>query len=234
MSAANDGGMNWEEFFERQVGGDLMGFIRKRWAYNLPIFQTIQRRCPQGGRVLEFGSGTGTYSAMLSHFGYRVTGVDLDPKMVSMAQRLADRLGATGTRFVQGSVLDLGDFEGQFDLAYSSGVVEHFHHPDAVEVVRQAGLCAPNVFVVVPSYWVWRKEQADTEGIFEPYTMRRLRRVVRDAGLETVEEIAFSAGNKVGRAVELLMPPMLAKPLFKHLAATIGIWARSPYFEPAS
>lgn len=226
------GGMDWVAWFRENIAGDLHRYARERWRYNQPIWELIQRRFPEGARIIECGSGAGTYGIMLAHFGYRVTGVELDPRMIELAAENSTRLGSPPIEFCEGSILDLSPYYGQYDLAYSCGVLEHFYHSDAVEILRQEGRCAPYVFVLVPSRYVWERQAANTEGIFERYTMRRLRRVVSESGLEPIEEIAFSAGNRLGRAVELLVPPILARHVFPHFAATIGVLARSPAFRP--
>jgi len=224
--------MNWAAYFDERMEGELHRYVRDRWLYNAPIFREIQRLLPAGGKILEFGSGSGTYAAMLAHFGYEIVGVELSEEMVEMARKMAGRLGSKSIRFEQGTILDLSAHYGRHDLAYSCGVIEHFYDADAVRVLREAGRCAPQVFVLVPSYWSWRNTVATTQGIFECYTLRRLRRVVREAGLEIVEEIGFSAGSKVGRAIELLVPPIVQPRLFKHFAATIGVVARAADFVP--
>lgn len=225
-------GIDWVRWFREHIAGDLPRYARERWVYNTPIWEVIQRRFPAGARILECGSGAGTYGASLARFGYEVTGVDLDPAMVELARENAAVLGAE-VRFEQGSILDLSAYHGRYDLAYSSGVIEHFRHDDAVRVLREEALCAPHVLVVVPTKYVWAREAPTTPGIFERYTVGRLRRVVREAGLASMEEIAFSAGSRVGRAVELLAPPLVSKRVFPHFASTVGILARSSVFRPA-
>lgn len=218
--------IDWQAHFHEGIGGDVFKYARDRWAYNQPIWQTIQRRHPRGARILEFGTGTGIYAALLSRFGYDITGVDVSAEMVSMACENARLLGAGQIRFEQADILDLRDYHGRFDLAYSCGVVEHFHDSDAVRVLREARRCAPEVFVLVPSSHAWDATNPKPKGIFERYTVRRLHDVVRRAGLEVEEEVSFSAGNRVGRAIELLCPPVIAPRIFKHFAATIGVVAR--------
>ncbi len=224
--------MDWVEFFESNINSNLSSYVRHHWAYNTPVWDAVRTQLPDGGRIIECGSGAGTYSVMLSQFGYEVTGVELDERMVELARRNAVQLGGKSVRFQQGSILDLREHYGRYDLAYSTGVIEHFRHPDAVRILEEEARCAPAVLVVVPSRFVWARKAATFNGIFERYTVPRLRRVVRDAGLEIVREFGYSAGNKVGRAIEMLSPPIVAARIFKHFAATIGILARSRTFHP--
>lgn len=223
----SEGDIDWAKHFRENIAGDTFKYARDKWMYNQPIWQVIQRRFPHGARILEFGTGTGIYASMLSHFGYEVTGVDLSEEMLAMARKNAELLGTKNIRFERASILDLSDYYGRFDLAYSNGVIEHFYDADAARVLREAAKCAPEVFALVPSHYVWHNTHPKPEGIFERYTVSRLRKVVRDAGLEIIEEVGFSAGNKVGRAVELLCPPILAPRIFKYFASSIGVVARA-------
>lgn len=225
---------DWPAYFEEKFAGDLPKYARERWYYNTPIWETIHRKLPRGGKILECGSGPGTYGIMLARMGYDFTGVEIEADMISMAEHQVDVFG-TGPgsiRFEQGSILDLSSYYGKYDLAYSSGVLEHFYHDDAVEVMRQEARTAPHVFVLVPSHYCWERSRATTDGIYERYTVERLERVVNEAGLEIIERIGWSAGNKVGRAVELLVPPIIQKRIFPHFAATIGVFCRSRDFSP--
>lgn len=219
---------SWIDWFKERFGDDLKGHNRQKWIYHHELFHLIHRRLGSGAKLIECGSGSGVYAATLSLFGYDVTGVDLDPKMVEFATENAAELGATQVRFEEGSVLEMEKHYGQYDLAYSLGVIEHFSDEEAAEILRQKSRCAPNVLVVVPTKYVWEKEVATTTIRFERYTVSRLRRVVRAAGLQIEEQVGFCAGDRVGRAVELLCPPLLQRYLFPHFTSTIGIWARRP------
>src|SRR4051812_42948975 len=52
---------------------------------------------PQAARVLDIGSGTGTYAVHLVKQGFDVTGIDYIPKAIAMAKERARDQGATVT-----------------------------------------------------------------------------------------------------------------------------------------
>ena len=53
----------------------------------------LRRFFPKEGDVLDLGCGAGRTSVCLAQMGYRVTGIDLSPEMVRVAEMEADRLG---------------------------------------------------------------------------------------------------------------------------------------------
>lgn len=84
---------------------------------DLPLYLDLAAR--QGGTVLELACGTGRLLVPLARAGNRVTGVDLSPHMLDLAQEKLAREDADTrqrTRLVQGDMRDF-DLGEEFDLA---------------------------------------------------------------------------------------------------------------------
>jgi SAM-dependent methyltransferase len=78
-----------------------------------------------GGPVLELGCGTGRIALALAQAGLSVTGVDVSPGMLALAQRKRERLAGAASRcltFVDGDMarLDLGRRFGMAFIAFRS------------------------------------------------------------------------------------------------------------------
>jgi SAM-dependent methyltransferase len=90
---------------------------------------------PDGARVLEVGCGPGRLSIRLAHqHGLEVTGLDLDPAMITRARTNADRLGDGEERrpwFVVGDVAALAFPDQSFDLVVSTLSMHHWADPTA-------------------------------------------------------------------------------------------------------
>ena len=89
-------------------------------------------RVPPGTRVLDVGCGVGRWSLELAGRGARVTGIDLSPTMIALAQLYAGLQGlATRCRF---RVQDLATLEvaGRFDLVLGVTVLQHILEPRAL------------------------------------------------------------------------------------------------------
>lgn len=73
--------------------------------------------------VADLGCGTGKWGLRLLASGYRVTFVDVSPKMLDQARARAEETGCAGrAAFVQADLMDLGALEeGRFGLATAFG-----------------------------------------------------------------------------------------------------------------
>jgi SAM-dependent methyltransferase len=87
-----------------------------------------------GAQVLEVGCGPGHLSIRLARHGFAVTGLDLDPAMITRARANADRPGNSDQRrpsFVLGDVAALAFPNGSFDLVVSTLSMHHWADPTA-------------------------------------------------------------------------------------------------------
>jgi SAM-dependent methyltransferase len=99
------------------------------------IAANVAAVAPDGARVLEVGCGPGHLSTRLARqHGLEVTGLDLDPAMISRARANADRPGSgDGPRpgFLVGDVASLALPDGAFDLVVSTLSMHHWADPTA-------------------------------------------------------------------------------------------------------
>ncbi|GLY95331.1 class I SAM-dependent methyltransferase [Actinoplanes sp. NBRC 103695] len=94
----------------------------------------IDALVPRGARILDAGCGTGRVGGLLAAAGHRVTGVDLDPKLIEVAR--ADHPGAEW-RVGDLSELDLPE---SFDVVVCAGNVMTFAAPSTRrEILRRFG-----------------------------------------------------------------------------------------------
>jgi methyl halide transferase len=71
-------------------------------------------------RALEIGCGTGTNSVWLARQGFEVTGIDVAPRAVERAEKLAHAVG-TDVRFMVADVGHLPDLDGPFAFFFDRG-----------------------------------------------------------------------------------------------------------------
>jgi len=164
----------------------------------------------QGLRTIELGSGRGDLSALLAEAGAEVTLLDTSERALDQARKRFDRLKLSA-RFEQGDLLSPPNhLRGSFDVALSSGVIEHFKddmrtraiqaHAD---VLNRHGLCiisVPNAWC--PPYRVW-KFYLELRGWWpygfeRPYTRREMLRRAKEAGLTGLEARCMGFWQSVG------------------------------------
>jgi ubiquinone/menaquinone biosynthesis C-methylase UbiE len=123
--------------------------------------------------ILDFGCGAGRLTQALANYADNVTGLDVSPSMLEVAGRL-DRTQGKCT-FVLNTRDDLSAFaDGQFDLVYSSLVLQHLPPADASRFVSEFGrVVRPGGAVVVQ---VASTPLPNPKGLLFRYAPRKLLR----------------------------------------------------------
>jgi 2-polyprenyl-3-methyl-5-hydroxy-6-metoxy-1,4-benzoquinol methylase len=117
--------------------------LEARWARQWPLIQPV---FSPGARVLEIGSGLGVVSGHLKGLGAQVLSIEPDPSQADFSRR---RFGLT----VQNARFEEVDLAGeQFDLIFSSHVIEHFPEPlDFLVKVRTLARPEACLFLETPN-----------------------------------------------------------------------------------
>ncbi len=103
------------------------------------VFREILPFVAEGIRVLDAGGGYGRYSLELARRGCRVVHLDLSPRMLEEARRIARREGLEGRiTFLLGRVQDLSAFgDTSFDLVLSLDAPVSYAYPKEVQALRE-------------------------------------------------------------------------------------------------
>jgi ubiquinone/menaquinone biosynthesis C-methylase UbiE len=84
------------------------------------LARVIEDGLVQPCRALEIGCGTGTNAVFLAQQGFDVTGIDLSPKALALAEQKADDAGVKAT-FLKADVCSLRVDLGVFDFVFDRG-----------------------------------------------------------------------------------------------------------------
>jgi len=168
-------------------------FARGRIAYLRRWWQDRGRREPS--RIVDFGCGIGDVTVLLAEAFPNASVVGVDPSRACLERARSER--ATGrVRFALPEELhgEVARGSGLADLIHLSGVV---HHVPAAErpalFERLSGLLAPDGAVALFENNPWNPgtrlvmARIPFDRDAEPVTARRVRRLLRDAGLAPVE-----------------------------------------------
>ena len=171
----------------------------------------------RGLRTIELGSGRGDLSVLLAQAGADVTLLDSSRRALDQAQKRFGRLGCSAC-FERGDLFaPPAHLLGSFDVALSSGVIEHFEHDVRTQafrahadVLNHRGLgiiSVPNAWC--PSYRLW-KFYLELRGwwpygIEIPYSRREMFRRARVGGFTRIEVAGAgfwqSVGDHLGRGL---------------------------------
>jgi len=85
--------------------------------------------------TVDLGCGAGNYAVWFASMGFEVTGIDLSPKAIEMAQELSRKKGVTCDFMAEDLTGDLGRFHQSFDFAYDWEVLHHVFPEDRDQYV---------------------------------------------------------------------------------------------------
>lgn len=147
------------------------GMYDAMWASLLGGFYSrvadeVAATCPSG-TVLEVGSGPGRLGVRLARSapGLNVTGVDLSPEMVELANGRAAEAGLLGERmrFEVGDVGALPYVDGRFDGVVSTLSLHHWADParglaEIHRVLKPGG----EARIYDPAHWLWMPANSES------------------------------------------------------------------------
>jgi SAM-dependent methyltransferase len=220
----------WNEFLERVRGrhSSLLAFATDWWHYNMPLLQRIRQLVSAPANLLEVGTGTGALSVFLAAHGYSVVGIDNDSQVIAGAKEFAEYF-RVACRFELGDAFNLSAYRGSFDLAFSSGVIEHFSPEDASRMLREQGMAATYVLVSVPTWYALKNDPLTEASGARPIRLRELKRICRQAGLEVLTGFGYGVPDGPFSAVYRHLLPhgiqWLLQTYFSY-ACTVGCIAR--------
>ena len=134
-------------FWDEHICGDVFTHVTERSAqeyfhevrqnrfyYEYHLMPFLQRVARAGHTILEVGCGIGMDLAELAKLGCCVTGVDLSPNSLQVAQSYLALTGLEAQLSVRNAEhLDFDD--GMFDVVYSFGVLHHT--PNITQALRE-------------------------------------------------------------------------------------------------
>ena len=102
-------------------------------------------------KILDLGCGLGVGSIPLSTFGYRITGIDNDLKVVEAARINAEKFGKD-IQIVHGDIFDIDKMiePDSFDACISGGLLEHFSEAQIKELIHKQLVVAPRLIAYMP------------------------------------------------------------------------------------
>ena len=230
-------GSNWSKMWKEI---NKIGFDVNRTPYIWSFYERLLGGYDfKGKRVLEFGCGTGINSTIMAHRGARLVFYDSSRQALELVRKNLDAL-SLDAELVYGDVFD-SDFENEFSIVHSEGLVEHFLEPQRQEIVdihARAAKKRGKVLIIVPHrkcapYRIGKflacKTGTGMYGDEYPYTKTELVERMKRAGLSPGRVIG---GETVFSLLFLFSPIALRSSRFLRLGVTKPAskkWSRLNY-----
>ena len=210
-------GEQWAQAFEQQTDPYLIEADQKffdDWLISPYMRLLVRAADVRGGeKVLEAGCASGKYSVGLAIQGCQVTALDYVPQMVQNVRALADRAEEISGRklpleAVQGDIEQLDLADGEFDLVFNEGVVEHWLDDarrlavmrEMVRVTREGGtmlVIVPNTGHLLRGWWKLTGYPGYRCPPMTRYNIRKLRAELSAAGCRDVQSDGFEPCNSL-------------------------------------
>jgi len=119
-----------------------------------PLLKTSHARAAslvgEGKNVLDVACGTGALSMMIAKKqGNNVSGVDLDPGMIKVAERRKKKSGVVNATFLVMDAIDLSQFsEKEFDVAVISLALHQFTPAVGLKVLQEMKRVSQRIIIV--------------------------------------------------------------------------------------
>lgn len=172
----------------------------------------LLRHVPLGSRVLELGCGPGRHALGSATLGYKVVGVDVDPRIVEQARaNFAAVVPECDAAFTTGDMFDLTGIAptGTFQAITHGGVMEHLDSARSIrETLREQLDYAPVVVFDIPFDSTKNCRLFERDDIFRQLWTAE----------EWVEDV-LAGLNVVGSAVDLHPEPNMTDDLVVALRA---------------
>ena len=158
---------------------------------SLPVLLNLAEPV-KSDQLLDVATGTGHTALTMARFVARAVGIDVAPKMLEQARRLAIEQGASNCDFVEGSAEKIPFEDGQFTLVTARHAPHHFRNVDRFLAEVRRVLTPGGRFVMVDQIspatelveWVDQWEQTRDPSHFKQRTVEEWMEETAKAGLQ--------------------------------------------------
>ena len=215
----------WSHYAKVALERGFAHLAYNSWLSHSPSLGYMLKYQPPPARVISIGCGSAMFDILLAAYGYEVTSIDSDADVLDRVERSMRRFDVH-LDLHQADAFDLRQFHDRYDVAFSGGLVEHWHGTRTVELISEHARCAPRVQIEVPTRYTLMLENNIPEVIADAHLFKpaEFAAQFRTAGLY-VEKV-YTVGGAPTRArgvLENVMPPVLFRQLQRLIGYAMGI-----------
>ena len=181
---------NWDEFFNKNPFTFFMtSQIQKKY------IQTINSYTPENGTLLEIAGGSGYTSAVVADLvrtkNASVIFSDLEKSLTEKVAMNFDSV--VNLNFKAVDAFNIPFKNGEFDIIYHQGFLEHFNDNDIIRLLKEQARVAKYVIFDVPNSRRWDKTQEFGNERFLSHS--KWKSLVKAAGLHIQYDTARRFNN---------------------------------------
>ena len=149
--------MEWEDKYKEHIAkrGGMEKYVQYKAKSKHVFIDLVEKYCnkDKSSKVLEAGCGSGAFSTFLAGLGYSVIGIDIDPKILKLAEEMSLTCNkANKPSFIMKSILSLDDFRvDEFNVIFSNGVLEHFLNREIIKTLSEQMRISKYVIFGIPT-----------------------------------------------------------------------------------
>lgn len=152
--------MDWYEVYLKDISkkDNIDNYITDKIKYKKPLINLIKKYA-KNKKIIEAGSGTGVVSTYMASLGYDTVGIDIDLKMIDLANQIANKYNSQNKPlFEQKSIFEMDYSKNKYDVSFSNGVLEHFKDEEIIDTLKQQLDVSNTVIFGIPTKYFNQEE----------------------------------------------------------------------------
>ncbi|MDD5606016.1 MAG: class I SAM-dependent methyltransferase [Patescibacteria group bacterium] len=142
----------WDDYYPKELS--IETFIGNLFGHREFLAEVFKHK---GDKILEVATGTSTMSILGAWFGFDMTSIDINPKIVERARKVATAMGVK-VRYQVADTFCLPFPDASFDTAFHQGLMEHFSDSDITRMLDEQLRVAKRVVISVPNFLYPQKD----------------------------------------------------------------------------
>ncbi|HCU07001.1 MAG TPA: class I SAM-dependent methyltransferase [Holosporales bacterium] len=144
-------------FLPPQIDKHIKNYVEN--AQSSYLVQKISPLVDKGAKILDIGSGYGSFVFEAIHHGYDAYGIEIESFEHEISKERAVEELIDPKRFAQGSALSLPYPDESFDMVSFWNVLEHISdYKQAIREAKRVLKTKGKIFIIAPNYCAFRKE----------------------------------------------------------------------------
>ena len=185
---------SWYDIYlnEIKLKKNAKNYIEDKIRHKKVFISMLKKYGDKGAKkLIEAGCGTGIISSYIATKGYDVIGIDIDEKILKLANSLAVDYFQNNEKiqFERRSIFEMNYEENSFDVSFSNGVLEHFSDDEITQTIEQQLYVAKYVVIGIPTQFFDKSEALYGNERFLPSDYWRY--LITKSGGRILEEHTF-------------------------------------------